>query len=116
VILRMCSAKIVPARLEQYLRFEQERYMPMLRKQAGFLGVLFLRQAEDHAASFTIWEDTGAVEALQSSRSYWDTAYELAEGALLIGDQSVEVFEVEDGDLRPEALVRALDRTRRVGS
>jgi hypothetical protein len=27
----------------------------------------------------------------------------------------VEVLEVEGGDLRPEALVRALDRTRRAG-
>src|SRR5919112_5807211 len=93
VILRVWSAKIVPARLEQYRRFEQERDMPMLRKQAGLLGVLFLRQAEDHAASFTIWEDAGAVEALQSSPSYRQTTHDLAESALLTGNESVEVFE-----------------------
>jgi heme-degrading monooxygenase HmoA len=116
VILRVWSAKIVPARLEEYRRFEQERYMPMLSKQAGLLGALFLRQAEDHAASLTIWEDAGAVEALQSSRSYWETAHELAEGALLVGDQSVEVFEVKGGIIRPEALVRALRRICHAGS
>jgi heme-degrading monooxygenase HmoA len=110
MILRVWSAKIVPARLEQYRRFEQERYVPMLHKQAGLLGVLYLRQAEDHAASFTIWEGAGAVEALQSSRSYWETAHELGEGALLAGDQSVEIFEIEGEILRTEALVRALKR------
>jgi heme-degrading monooxygenase HmoA len=116
VILRVWSAKIVPARLEQYRRFEQERYVPMLRKQAGLLGVLYLRQAEDHAASFTIWEGAGAVEALQSSRSYWETAHELGEGALLAGDQSVEIFEIEGEILRTEALVRALERVCRADS
>jgi heme-degrading monooxygenase HmoA len=112
VILRVWSAKINPARLEAYRRFEAFRCLPMLHKQPGLLGVLFLRQAEDHAASLTLWEDAGAVEALQSSPSYRQTTYELAESALLTGNESVEVFEVEGGDLRPEALPRALDRLR----
>jgi heme-degrading monooxygenase HmoA len=114
--LRIWRAKINPARMEEYRRFKQERCMPMLHKQPGLLGVLFLRDAEDHAASLTIWEDTGAVEALQSSPSYRETTHELAESALLAGNESVEVLEVEGGDLRPEALVRALDRTRHAGS
>jgi hypothetical protein len=58
----------------------------------------------------------GTVEALESSPSYRETTHELAESALLAGDQSVEVFEVEGGDLRPEALMRALDRISRAGS
>jgi hypothetical protein len=47
VILRVWRAKIDPARIEEYRRFEQEQCMPMLHKQPGLLGVLFLRQAED---------------------------------------------------------------------
>ena len=112
MIVRVWRAKIDPARLDEYQRFEQERCLQMLRKQPGLLGVLFLRQAEDRAALLTIWEDAGAVEALQSSPSYRETTHELAESALLAGSESVEVFEVEGGDLRPEPLVRALDRTR----
>ncbi len=84
--------------------------MPMLRKQPGLLGALFLRQAEGHAASLTIWEDAGAVEALQSSPSYRETTHGLAESVLLAGKESMEVFGVEGGDLRPEVLGRALDR------
>ena len=108
MIVRVWRAKIDPARLEAYRRFERERCLSMLRKQPGFLGVLFLRQAEDRAASLTIWEDGGTVEALTSSPSYRRTARELAESDLLAGEQSEEVFEVEGGDLRPEALLGAL--------
>jgi heme-degrading monooxygenase HmoA len=116
MILRIWRAKINLARLEDYRRFERERCLPMLHKQPGLLGVLFLKYAEDHAASLTIWEDRGAVEALKSSPSYRETTRELAESALLAGNESVEVLEVEGGDLRPEALVGTLDRTRHAGS
>jgi len=116
VIGRVWRAKIDPGRIEEYRRFEQERCMLMLRKQPGLLGVLFLRQAENHAASLTIWEDAGVVEALQSSPYYRETAHERAESALLARAQSVEVFEVEGGDLRPEALLRALERTSNAGA
>jgi heme-degrading monooxygenase HmoA len=108
VILRVWRAKLNTARLEAYRRFERERCLPMLRRQPGFLGVLFSREAYDRAASITIWEDVGAVEALASSPSYRRTARELAESGLLVGEQSEEVFEVEGGDLRPEALLGAL--------
>jgi heme-degrading monooxygenase HmoA len=77
-----------PERIEEYRRFEWERCLPMLRRQPGFLGVLFLRQGEDRAASITIWEDRGAVEALASSPSYRRTVCELEESGLLAGGQS----------------------------
>ena len=115
MILRIWSAALDPARLEEYRRFEAERSLPMLHRQPGFLGVFFLRAAEDRAASITIWEDRGAVEASESSPSYRRTARELAESGLLAGEQLVEILEVEGGDLRPEALVGILARTRRTG-
>jgi heme-degrading monooxygenase HmoA len=93
--------------MEEYRRFEVERCLPMLRKQPGFLGVLFLREAGGRAVSVTVWEDRGSVEALGSSPSYRKTTHELAESGLLGGEQS-EVFEVGGGDLRPEALLGAL--------
>ena len=116
MILRMWRARLNPARPKEYRRFEQERILPMFRKQPGLLGVLLLREAEDHATSLTIWEDRGAVETLASSPSYRRTTRELDESDLLVAKPSVEVFEVEGGDLRLEALTGALDRTRRAGS
>ncbi len=108
MIVRVWRAKIDPARMEEYRRFERERCLPMLHKQPGLLGVLFLREAEDHAASLTIWEDSGTVEALESSPSYRRTVRELAESCLLVREQSVEIFEVAGGALRLEALAGAL--------
>jgi heme-degrading monooxygenase HmoA len=112
VILRIWRAKLNPARLAAYRRFERERSLPTYRKQPGLLGVLFLREAEDRVASLTLWEDSGAVEALTSSPSYREITHELAENAVLAGDHSVEVLEVEGGDLRLEALLGALDRRK----
>jgi heme-degrading monooxygenase HmoA len=116
VILHVWCARINPGRIEEYRRFEAERCLPMLRRQPEFLGVLFARQAGDRAALLTIWEDRAAVEAIESSPSYRRVVRELAGSDLLDGYQSVEVLEVEGGDLRPEVLVEALDRTRRSGS
>jgi heme-degrading monooxygenase HmoA len=109
MILLVRRAKIDPARIEEYRRFERDRCLPMLRKQPGFLGVLFLRSMEGGAASITIWEDGGTVEALESSPSYRETARELAERGLLAGEQSVETFEVAGGSLRSEPLMLALE-------
>ncbi len=117
MILRVWRAKIVPERVGEYRRFERERYLPALRRQPGFLGVLFSWDAKAcAAASITIWEDAGAVQALQSSPSYRRTTRELAEGGLLAGEKSVELLEVEDGELRPEALLGTLARTKRTPS
>ncbi len=116
MILRIWRARLDPARMEEYRRFKAERCLPMLHRQPGFLGVFFLREAEHRAASITIWEDRGTVDALESSPSYRQEARELAESGLLMGEPSVEILEVEGGDLRPEALVGALARTRRPGS
>lgn len=117
MILRIWRAGLDPARVEEYRRFEVERCLPMLRKQPGLLGALFVREAGDCATiCITIWEDRGSVEALESSPSYRKTTHELAKSGLLGGEQSVEVLEVKGGDLRPEALVGALARTRHAGS
>ena len=70
--------------------------------------MLFSRQAEDHAASLTILEGRGAVEAVKSSPSYRRVVRELVGRDLLAGEQSEEVFEVEGGDLRAETLLGAL--------
>jgi heme-degrading monooxygenase HmoA len=112
VILRIWRAGLDPARMEEYQRFEVERCLPMLRRQPGLLGVLFLRESGNRAASVTIWEDGGAVEALESSPSYRGTARELAESGLLAGERSVEAFEVAGGILRPEPLISSLGATK----
>jgi heme-degrading monooxygenase HmoA len=109
MILRVWRAKLDPARIDEYGCFEQERCLPMLRKQPGFLRVLFSRSSEDGAISITIWEDRGTVEALESSPSYRRSIRELAESRLLAGEQSVEMLEVKSGTLRLEPLAATLN-------
>jgi uncharacterized membrane protein len=74
MILRVWRAKIVPGRVGEYRRFEWERCLPTLRRQPGFLGVLSLWEAGTCAASVTVWEDRGVVDALESSPSYRTTS------------------------------------------
>lgn len=116
MILRIWRAEIVRERVEEYRRFEQERCLPMLRKQPGFLAVLFLRSAGDRAAWVTIWEDRGAVEALESSPSCRETMRDLTRSGLLVGGQSVETLDVAGGDLRPDSLSMTLGLAKRRSS
>lgn len=117
MILRVWRAKIVPERVGEYRRFDREQSLPMLRRQPGLLGVLFSWAAGDCTTiSVTIWEDMGAVQALQSSPSYRKTTHKLDESGLLASEKSVELLEVESGELRPEALVGTLARTSRTPS
>ena len=117
MILRVWRAKSVPERVEEYRRFNREQCLPMLRKQPGFLGVLFSWQAGDCATiSITMWEDAGAVRALEISPSYRQVTRELAESGLLAVEESVELLEVEGGELRPEALLGTLARTQRASA
>lgn len=109
MIVRVWCAELNPARLETFRHFERAQCLPMLRRQPGFLGGLFLREAANQAVSLTLWEDGGAVEALTSSPSYQKMTRELAEGELLAGEPSVEVWNVQSGELRVEALLRVLD-------
>lgn len=109
MIARVWRTGLNPARLEAYRHFERAQCLPMFFRQPGFLGGLFLREAANRAVSLTLWEDSGAVEALESSPSYRKTTRELVEGELLAGEPSVEVWEVQSGELRVEALLRALE-------
>ncbi len=92
MLVRIWRTGVDAARLAEYGEFERKRSLPMFREQRGLLGVLFLREADDRAAALTFWEDGEAL---------------LAAG-LLRGEQPVEVFEVEGGELSAHELVRAL--------
>lgn len=109
VIVRVWRAWLNPARLEAHRHVEEVQYLPMLRRQSGFLGVLFLRRAADRGVSITLWEDGGVVEALKSSPSYQKVTREMIEGGLLAGEPSIEVLEAQTGELRVDALLRVLE-------
>jgi heme-degrading monooxygenase HmoA len=103
MIVRIWRTQVDSSRMPEYESFEREHSLPMFRKQAGFLGVLFLRSAEECAA-LTMWSGPPAVKALSTSESYRHTVRRLEATGLLKGEPSVEVFDVQGGWIRSEAL------------
>jgi heme-degrading monooxygenase HmoA len=97
VIVRIWRTGIDPARAEEYERFAGERSLPMFRRQAGFLGVLFASGGETERVVLSFWENAGAVEELGRSPTYRETVDELLATGILAGEQTVEVLDVDGG-------------------
>ena len=108
MLARIWRTSVDAARLAEYGEFERKRSLPMFREQRGLLGVLFLREADDRAAALTFWEDEEAIQALATSPSYNRTVETLLATGLLRGEQTVEVFEVNCGELFTQELIKAL--------
>jgi heme-degrading monooxygenase HmoA len=108
VLARIWRTGVDATRLAEYGEFERNRSLPMFRQQSGFLGVLFLREANDRAAALTLWRDEEAIQALEASPLYNLTVEALLATGLLRGEQTVEVFEVRDGEFLTHELVRTL--------
>jgi heme-degrading monooxygenase HmoA len=99
VIVRIWRTGIDPARAAEYERFAEERSLPMFRAQPGFRGVLFTTAAGDRRAVISFWEDEAAVELLDRSASYRETAAALGSTGILQGEQTVEILDVSGGEL-----------------
>ena len=68
----------------------------MFKEQHGCLGVLFLR-SDDMCFALTFWKDLDAVERLKTSKSYLEASQFYEHSGMLIGEPSLQVFEVEGG-------------------
>ena len=99
MIVRIWRTGIDPARTADYERFAEERSLPMFRAQPGFRGVLFTTAADDRRAVSSFWEDQDAVDRLDESETYRETASALGSSGILQGEQTVEVLHVSGGDL-----------------
>lgn len=100
MIVRIWRTGIDAVRAEEYERFARERSLPMFRAQTGFRGVLFASGGETERVVLSFWDDLGALAALDDSPSYRETVAALLATGILTGDQSVEVLDVQGGDLR----------------
>jgi heme-degrading monooxygenase HmoA len=98
MIVRIWRTRVDPTRLEEYEVFAERHSLPMFRAQRGFLGVLFAGVGSERAV-ISLWEDAGAVTALDSSPSYRETVARISATGFLAGSASVEVFAVHGGDL-----------------
>ena len=99
MIVRIWRTGIDPARADEYDRFAQERSLPMFRSQPGCRGVLFTTAADDRRAVISFWDDQDAVNRLDRSETYRETAGALGATGILRGEQTVELLNVSGGDL-----------------
>ena len=99
MIVRIWHTGIDPARADEYERFAEQRSLPMFRAQHGFRGVLFTTAADGRRAAISFWEDQDAVNRLDESVTYRETASALGSTGILRGEQTVEVLNVSGGDL-----------------
>jgi heme-degrading monooxygenase HmoA len=98
VIVRIWRTGIDPTRAGEYERFAEERSLPMFRAQPGFRGVLFTTAADGGRAVVSFWETERAVELLDRSESYRETASALGSSGILRGQQTVEVLIAHGGE------------------
>ncbi len=108
MIIRIWKTKIQSTRMAEYETFAQKYSLPMFRKQLGFLGVIFLGKHKDRAV-LTIWKDQSSVDALAHSYTYQETSAKLSITGVLVGQTSVEVFEVQKGALKLQSLKKMSD-------
>ena len=109
MVIRLWKTRVHREQMAAYERNERERSLPMFKQQPGCLGALFLR-ADDMCFALTFWKDAGAVERLKSSKSYIDACTFYDQSGMLIGEPSLQVFEVRDGFLSPALGFGRTDR------
>ena len=98
MIVRTWLTRIDESRAAEYEAFVRQRSVPMFRSMPGFEGVMF---GARHGARMviTLWDDLGAIEALENSESYQNTVAAIAATGFLEGNSSVDVFELEGATL-----------------
>jgi len=98
MIVRLWRTRVEKSRIAEYEENERNRSSPMFREQPGCLGVLFLRLG-DECFALTFWNDWDAVNRLKVSKTYLETSAFYSDSGMLIGEPSLQVFEVKGGFL-----------------
>ena len=112
-LIRIWRTEIDVVRADDYERFAQEQSLPMFKAQLGFEGVLFARRGSE-AIVISLWRDAAAVAALDESPTYESAVRTIGESGYLVGDSTVELFDLHGGALG--TVDAALLRPRRRGS
>ena len=94
-VVRIWRTGVDPQQISSYKRFTQSKSLPMFRAHSGFLGVFFTHRDDGLYAVITLWQDRASVEALEESPIHLQTVRELESSGFLVGESSVEVFDVE---------------------
>ncbi|WP_436501689.1 antibiotic biosynthesis monooxygenase family protein [Actinokineospora sp. HUAS TT18] len=102
MIMRIWRTRVDETRAAEYERFAAEESLPMFSAQPGFRGLLFGRDGGNCVVT-TLWEDDAAADALEASSRYRDTVAGISATGFLLGESTVERFEVHGSHLLPSS-------------
>jgi heme-degrading monooxygenase HmoA len=103
MLIRIWRTQLRPGRESDYRRFIDTESLPMFQQQIGFLGVLYTRSASA-VAVVSFWKDSEAVERLRTSPTYQQAVTRIMKTGFLLGEPSLEIFEVQVGFLTPDIV------------
>lgn len=98
MIARTWRTRVDPDRLGEYNAFARDISLPMFKQQTGFVGVLFLDVGEEQMV-LSLWTDRRAVAALAESKTYRDTVDKIVAAGFLVGESTVDVFDISGGEI-----------------
>ena len=91
--MRIWQTGVDEARAADYERFADEVSLPMFRAHRGFRGLVFGRSGGACVVT-TLWEDNRTADELEESALYRDTVTRIKAAGFLVGESTVERFEV----------------------
>ena len=109
MLVRTWKVHILKNRITDLKHFARTESLPMFKKQAGCLGVMFTLSG-NLCATTTIWKDMESIVALKTSPTYNETVKKIVATGMLEGEQSVEIFDCFGGFLELEAIGNFLQK------
>ncbi len=98
MIVRIWTTGVEQGRAADYEAFARDISLPMFRQQAGYRGVLMGRRNGD-CVVISLWEDEAALATLDQSPSYQATVQRILAEGFLMGEQTVEAYDLHLLDL-----------------
>lgn len=105
MLIRIWKVRILKDRTEDLRDFARTESLPMFKKQAGCLGVLFTLDG-NLCATISVWKDRRSIESLKTSQSYKETVDKILATGMLEDEQSVEIFDCFGGYLDLAAIAQ----------
>ena len=100
LVVRIWRTGLDESRATEYEDFALRISLPMFRRHAGFLGVLFAGAAAERTV-ITLWSDKGAAMALDASADYRATVRAIEATGFLRPPQRVELLPVHNSWIEP---------------
>jgi hypothetical protein len=103
MVARLWMVAVEPGRLEEYRAFTRERFLPAYHAQTGLVAVFFVER-EGACGTLSLWTDRTAIEGFYSSAGYQALAKQLLASGLLVGEASLQTFDVRGGDVTGDVM------------